>query len=143
MTRIRSNQITYFVTQIRRLEQEKISQELDKEMQERVTAAKLLQAHIADLLPGVLAAIDPYMDVENREKLERELGPWLANEVAEEVGQMIDSRELLEQIVQDILEDRAARFVKMSERESILSVDVPMEEEMNEEAEEEQEGEHK
>lgn len=106
-------------------------------MQERVTAAKLLQAHIADLLPGVLASIDPYLDIENREKLECQLGPWLANEVAEEVGQMIDSRDLLEQIVREILEDRAARYSKMAERESILSIDVPLEEEQQEEAEEE------
>lgn len=105
-------------------------------MQERVTAAKLLQAHIADLLPGVLASIDPYMDVVNRENLECELGPWLAHEVAEEIGQMIDSRELLEQIVQEILEDRAARYMKMAERESLLSIDVPLEEEQHEEEEE-------
>lgn len=126
-----------FCFQIRRLEQEKISQEMDKELQERVTAAKLLQAHIADLLPGVLDSIDPYMDVVNREKLECELGPWLSNEVAEEVGQLIDSRELLEQIVREILVERAARFEKMAERESILSIDIPLEEEQHEEAEEE------
>lgn len=120
------------------MEQEKISQELDKEMQERVTAAKLLQGHIAHLLPGVLASIDPYMDVENRENLECELGPWLANEVAEEVGQMIDSRELLEEIVREILQDRAARYSKMAEKESILSIDVPLEEEVHEEVEDEQ-----
>lgn len=106
-------------------------------MQERVTAAKLLQAHVADLLPEILASIDPYLEIENREILEHELGPWLANEVAEEVGQMIDSRELLEQIVREILEERAARYMKMSERESMLSIDIPLEEEQQEEVEDE------
>lgn len=109
-------------------------------MQERVTAAKLLQAHVADLLPGVLHSIEPYMDVENREILEHELGPWLANEVAEEVGQMIDSRELLEELVRQILEERAVKYMQMANRESLLSIDpVEGEEENGGEEEEEEE----
>lgn len=84
-------------------------------MTERVTAAKLLQGHIADLLPGVLNSIEPYLEADNREQLESQLGPWLANEVAEEVGQMVDSRELLEEIVREILHDRAVRYMKMAE----------------------------
>lgn len=70
-------------------------------MEERVTAAKLLQGHIAHLLPGVLEDIEPLKDVEDRQKLEEQLKPWLAQEVAEEIGQMIDSRDLLEGILQD------------------------------------------
>lgn len=65
-------------------------------MEERVTAAKLLQGHIADLLPGVLEDIEPLKDAADREQLEEQLRPWLAQEVAEEIGQMIDSRDLLE-----------------------------------------------
>lgn len=96
---------------------------MDRELQERVTAAKLLQAHVADLLPGVLHSIEPYLDVENREQLERELGPWLANEVAEEVGQMIDSRALLEELVRQILVERGARYRQMAQQEGALSMD--------------------
>lgn len=65
-------------------------------MQERVTAAKLLQGHIADLLPNVLKTIEQLKDADNRAKLEKQIGPWLAKEVAEEIGQMIDCKELLE-----------------------------------------------
>lgn len=65
-------------------------------MEQRVTAAKLLQGHIADLLPGVLEDIEPLRDVADRQQLEEQLRPWLAQEVAEEIGQMIDSRDLLE-----------------------------------------------
>lgn len=124
--------------QERRLEQERLGRELDRELQERVTAAKLLQSHVADLLPGVLHSIEPYMDVENREILEHELGPWLANEVAEEVGQMIDSRELLEELVRQILEERAAKYMQMANRESVLSVDPVLGEEEHRDGEEEQ-----
>lgn len=69
---------------------------MDREMQERVTAAKLLQGHIADLLPNVLKTIEQLKDADNRAKLEKQIGPWLAKEVAEEIGQMIDCKELLE-----------------------------------------------
>lgn len=111
-------------------------------MTERVTAAKLLQGHIADLLPGVLNSIEPYLEADNREQLEIQLGPWLANEVAEEVGQMVDSRELLEEIVREILNDRAARYLKMAEspEPELSSTDLLQEEtdfEVGEEGEDE------
>lgn len=112
----------FVVWQERRLEQEQLGREMDREMQERVTAAKLLQAHVADLVPGVLHSIDPYMEVENREQLERELGPWLANEVAEEVGQMIDSRALLEELVRQILVERGARYRHLAQQQSVQSI---------------------
>lgn len=86
-------------------------------MMERITAAKLLQGHIADLLPAVLNTLEPYLEAENRDELEKTLGPWLAQEVAEEVGNMIDSQELLEEIVREILEDRAARYFRLAELE--------------------------
>lgn len=121
------------------MQQEKIAQELDEEMQERITAAKLLQGHIADLLPGVLNSIDPYMEAENREKMELELGPWLVKEVSEEVGRMVDSRNLLEQMIRDILIERKARYRKMAANESELSIDVIPEEAAGGEEEEEEE----
>lgn len=105
----------------RRNKQEEIARELDREMEERVTAAKLLQGHINTLMPGVLNTIEPFLEAENREALERTLGPWLASEVAQEVGQIIDSRELLEEIVSDILRDRACRYMKMAQSASIAS----------------------
>lgn len=116
-------------------------------MTERVTAAKLLQGHIADLLPGVLNSIEPYLEADNREQLESQLGPWLANEVAEEVGQMVDSRELLEEIVRDILQDRASRYMKMAEspEPELSSTDLLEEEtdfEVGEEGEDEGDVEH-
>jgi radial spoke head protein 3 len=80
----------------RRVAQDEIAQKLDKEMQERITAAKLLQGHIADLLPAVLKSMDQVRYTENQEELEQKLAPWLAKEVANEIGQIIDSRDLLE-----------------------------------------------
>lgn len=98
--------------------QEQLSKELDRDIQERTTAAKLLQGHIAELLPGVLKNIEQLTEASNRDDLERELGPWLAQEVAEEVGQMIDSRDLLEEIVREILRQRAEVYLTMLENDS-------------------------
>lgn len=107
-----------------RLRQDEISKELDRDMQERVTAAKLLQGHIAQLLPSVLKNIEQLTEAENREELERELGPWLAKEVAEEVGQMIDSRDLLEEIVREILRQRAEVYLAMMSSDSVDNSDT-------------------
>lgn len=88
-------------------------------MMERVTAAKLIQGHIADKMPGILATLEPYVEAEKKDELERVIGPWLAREVAEEVGQIIDSRDLLEEIVREVIEDRASRYAELASKESI------------------------
>lgn len=89
--------------------------QLDRQMQERVTAAKLLQGHIADLLPSVLESIESVRDAENKEELQRKLTPWLAEEVASEIGQMIDSHDLLLEIVREVLQHRAELFARFEE----------------------------
>lgn len=86
-------------------------------MQERVTAAKLLQGHIADLLPSVLESIESVREAENKEELQRKLTPWLAEEVASEIGQMVDSRDLLLEIVKEVLQHRAELYAKYEEDE--------------------------
>lgn len=94
-----------------------MANELDRQMLERVTAAKLLQGHIADLLPSVLESIESVRDAENKEELQRKLTPWLAEEVASEIGQMIDSRDLLLEIVKEVLMHRAELYAKFEEDE--------------------------
>lgn len=90
---------------------------LDRQMQERVTAAKLLQGHIADLLPSVLESIESVRDAENKEELQRKLTPWLAEEVASEIGQMVDSRDLLLEIVKEVLQHRAELYAKFEDED--------------------------
>lgn len=68
-------------------------------LKDLITAAKLLQGRIAELLPSVLESIQTLQDAENADELQKKLTPWLAEEVATEIGQMIDSRELLLEIV--------------------------------------------
>lgn len=94
-----------------------MADDLDRQMQERVTAAKLLQGHIADLLPSVLESIESVRDAENKEELQRKLTPWLAEEVASEIGQMVDSRELLLEIVKEVLQHRAELYATLEQDE--------------------------
>lgn len=98
-----------------RLDEDEIADQLDRQMQERVTAAKLLQGHIADLLPGVLESIESVRNAENKEELQRKLTPWLAEEVASEIGQMIDSRDLLLEIVKEVLQHRAELYARFED----------------------------
>jgi hypothetical protein len=87
------------------------------EIDERITAAKLLQGHIADLLPSVLESIESVRDAENKEELQQKLTPWLAEEVASEIGQMVDSRELLLEIVKEVLQHRAEIYARAATEE--------------------------
>lgn len=84
-------------------------------MQERVTAAKLLQGHIASLIPEVLENLDPLSDAAKKEHLEKNICPWLSKEVAEEVGHIVDSREILTVIIQEIIKQRAATYAGWTE----------------------------
>lgn len=101
----------------RRLRLEQISADLDHEMHERITAAKMIQGYVGNLLPDVIEAMDLYVNGKSLTELEDKLKPWLAQEVAEEVGQMIDSRELLEDIVRDIVDNRAEAYLNTIETE--------------------------
>lgn len=80
-----------------------------------------MQGYIADLLPSILHSIKSIREAENHEELKRQLAPWLAKEVAEEVGQIIDSRELLKAICKEILQDKAELYVAMSGDNSRVS----------------------
>ncbi|KAG5678961.1 hypothetical protein PVAND_008578 [Polypedilum vanderplanki] len=88
-----------------------------QEINERITAAKLLQGHIADLLPSVLESIESVRDAENKEELQQKLTPWLAEEVASEIGQMVDSQELLLEIVKEVLQHRAEIYAAARQEE--------------------------
>ncbi|XP_035789958.1 uncharacterized protein LOC118465651 [Anopheles albimanus] len=91
--------------------QDKITLDLDREMQERIKAAKLLQGRIDELVPEVIAAADKLESEKDREEFERQITPWLAREVAREIGHFIDSKELLEDIIGEILKHKKQLLV--------------------------------
>ncbi|XP_050076201.1 radial spoke head protein 3 homolog B [Anopheles maculipalpis] len=87
----------------RRFLQDKIARDLDREMQERITAAKLLQGRLDEIVPEVMAAVDKIETEKDRAEFERQITPWLAKEVAHEIGQWIDANDLLEDMIREIL----------------------------------------
>lgn len=78
---------------------------------DETSATALLQEYLSTLLPDVLVSIE---DVElggqaawTRPDSVDALEPWLANEIAMEIGGLIDSRESLEKLIRSIVETQA------------------------------------
>ncbi|KAH8305195.1 hypothetical protein KR018_000544 [Drosophila ironensis] len=110
LRRLEAEELRLQAEKERRLRQDAIAKELDEEMQKSVTAAKLLQGHIASLVPEVLENIEPASDAVKKEQLMKSVCPWLSAEVAEEVGHIVDSREILTAIIQEIIKQRAVTY---------------------------------
>uniref|UniRef100_W8B6Q7 Radial spoke head protein 3-B n=1 Tax=Ceratitis capitata TaxID=7213 RepID=W8B6Q7_CERCA len=120
LRRLEAEELRLQAEKERRLQQDSIAKELDEEMQKSVTAAKLLQGHIAGLLPEVLDNLEPATDAAKKEHLMKTIAPWLTVEVAEEVGHIVDSREILTVIIQEIIKQRATAYAGYKE-------DMPLE----------------
>ncbi|XP_067612955.1 radial spoke head protein 3 homolog B isoform X2 [Eurosta solidaginis] len=115
LRRLEAEEIRLQAEKERRLQQEVIAKELHEEMQKSVTAAKLLQGHIAGLLPEVLDNLEPATDEAKKEYLMKTEAPWLTAEVAEEVGHIVDSREILTAIIKEIIKQRATAYAGYKE----------------------------
>lgn len=77
-----------------------------------LTAAKLLHNYVTTLLPDVLNSVNAEIMDKHMLDNDEHFKPWLANEIASEVGQMIDSRDSLEKLVKNIVETRAENYLK-------------------------------
>nr|CAI5852046.1 unnamed protein product [Callosobruchus analis] len=80
-----------------------------KEMEERIAASVLMQGYMADLLPGVLEGLESegFLMDSIRKDLDESFMPWLLKEVTQELQDMVSSRDILTDIVREILENRA------------------------------------
>ncbi|XP_019893070.2 uncharacterized protein LOC101892397 [Musca domestica] len=115
LRRLEAEELRLQAEKERRLRQDEIAKSLDNDMQQEVTAAKLLQGHIASILPEILDNLEPATDAAKRENLMETLCPWLSAEVAEEVGHIVDSREILTVIIQEIIKQRAEIYADYKE----------------------------
>ncbi|XP_054263593.1 radial spoke head protein 3 homolog [Macrosteles quadrilineatus] len=90
---------------------------IQKETEERVAAAVLTQGYIADLLPSVLEGLKEagYFIDDIRQDVEENFMTWLMGEVKLEMQRMVDNRDLLSEIVREILETRAEVYRAMSD----------------------------
>lgn len=71
---------------------------------DHINATMLLENYLSTLLPDILVSL---ADINQIGLDDEYLKPWLANEIATEIGGIIDSRESLEKLIKDIVETRA------------------------------------
>ncbi|XP_031345318.1 radial spoke head protein 3 homolog isoform X2 [Photinus pyralis] len=83
-----------------------------KEMEERIAAAVLMQGYMADLLPSVLEGLEEegFLADNVKKDLDESFMPWLMKEVTTELQEMVSSRDVLIDIVREILENRAELY---------------------------------
>lgn len=86
--------------------------DMDMDGDNENNAAKLLHGYVTTKLPDVLGSIDAEINKKHISNIDENFQPWLAHEIASEVGQMIDSRESLEKLVKHIVENRAEIYLK-------------------------------
>ncbi|XP_015117126.1 radial spoke head protein 3 homolog [Diachasma alloeum] len=101
----------------RRVKQHEKAVHEQQETEERVAAAVLLTGYIAELLPAVLEDLkmSGFLLDEIRGDIEEGFVPWLMNEVKREMGTVMESREILAEIIKEILENRATIYKKLGE----------------------------
>ncbi|KAI9577640.1 hypothetical protein GQX74_013334 [Glossina fuscipes] len=107
LRRLEDEEIRLRAEKERRIRQDAIAKSMDDEIQKEVIAAKILQGHIASILPEILDNLEPATDATKRQKLIDSLCPWLATGVSEEVGQIVDCREVLKILIKEIVKQRA------------------------------------
>lgn len=84
----------------------------DSPRNDEINAAKLLNSYVSTKLPEVLGSVDAEINSKHISSIGNNFQPWLAHEIASEVGQMIDSRDSLENLVKNIIENRAEIYLK-------------------------------
>ncbi|XP_059049799.1 radial spoke head protein 3 homolog B isoform X2 [Achroia grisella] len=79
-----------------------------EEARERAAGAVVVRGHVAELLPAVLAGLraQGYLHDALQTGVEEEFMPWLVDQVSEELESIITSRDLITELVRDVVEAR-------------------------------------
>ncbi|KAL1513415.1 hypothetical protein ABEB36_002834 [Hypothenemus hampei] len=104
----------------RRLVEHEEGIKIQKEMEERIAAAVLMQGYMADLLPSVIEGLESegFMMENIKEDIDESFMPWLIKEVTLELQDMVCSRDVLSDIVREILENRAEIYKVLNKESS-------------------------
>ncbi|XP_041976164.1 radial spoke head protein 3 homolog B [Aricia agestis] len=111
----------------RRIEQSAAAAVAAQEAKARVAAAALVRGYVADLLPAALAGLRTagHLQSELQRGVEDEFMPWLIQEVSLEIESIITSRDVITEIVREVVEARADRYAAEPERISIPDTETP------------------
>ncbi|KAK6621111.1 hypothetical protein RUM43_011417 [Polyplax serrata] len=101
----------------KRMAEHEIALKLQKETEERVAAAMLSESYIADLVPNVLEGLKDagFLVDEIKADVDHNFMPWLMTEVKTELTKMISSRDILGEIIREILETKAETYTAMGD----------------------------
>ncbi|CAD0252998.1 unnamed protein product [Spodoptera exigua] len=102
----------------RRVAEARVAQLAATEARERAAAAVLVQGYVAELLPAVLAGLrdQGYLMERIERGIDEEFMPWLVDEVSKEIESIITSRDVITEIVRDVVEARAELYRAAGER---------------------------
>ncbi|RZF37682.1 hypothetical protein LSTR_LSTR003093 [Laodelphax striatellus] len=91
--------------------------ELQKETEERVAAAILTTGYIADLLPSVLEGLklSGYLRNDIKEDVENNFLAWIMQEVTLEMRKVVENRDILSDIVREVLVKTATMYEQANE----------------------------
>ncbi|XP_024214208.2 radial spoke head protein 3 homolog isoform X2 [Halyomorpha halys] len=101
-----------------RIVEHKEASKAQQETEDRVAAAVLTTGYIADLLPSVLKGLKDggYLLGDAREDIEGNFMDWLMQEVKTEMQKMVENRDLLTEMLREILETRAEIYHDLFEQ---------------------------
>ncbi|XP_076255056.1 radial spoke head protein 3 isoform X2 [Rhynchophorus ferrugineus] len=104
----------------RRLSEHEEGVKLQKIMEERIAASVLMQGYMADLLPSVIEGLESegFMTDNVKEDIDESFMPWLIKEVTNELQDLVCSRDVLSDIVREILENRAEIYKALNKEQS-------------------------
>ncbi|KAJ8732366.1 hypothetical protein PYW08_015096 [Mythimna loreyi] len=104
----------------RRVAEARVAQVAAVEARERAAAAVLVQGYVAELLPSVLSGLrdQGYLMERIERGIDEEFMPWLVDEVSKEIESIITSRDVIIEIVRDVVEARAELFRAAGERDA-------------------------
>ncbi|XP_050301408.1 radial spoke head protein 3 homolog [Anthonomus grandis grandis] len=105
----------------RRIAEHQEGVKVQKEMEERIAAAVLMQGYMADLLPSVIEGLESegFMMDNIKEDIDESFMPWLIKEVTHELQDMVCSRDVLADIVREILENRAEIYKALNKESDV------------------------
>ncbi|XP_061709537.1 radial spoke head protein 3 homolog B isoform X1 [Cydia pomonella] len=104
----------------RRVAEARVAQVAAEEARARAAAATLVQGYVAELLPAVLAGLrdQGYLLERVHRGVDEEFMPWLVNAVSEELDSIITSRDVITEIVRDVVEARNELYRAAAEAEA-------------------------
>ncbi|KAF6205349.1 hypothetical protein GE061_019520 [Apolygus lucorum] len=104
--------------EMRLLEQEDAVRD-QRSTEDRIAAAVLTTGYIADLLPSVIKDLNTagFLYDETKQEVDEKFMPWLMKEVKTEMQKMVENRELISDILREIIETRAEVYRTMGEKE--------------------------